>query len=67
MRGDGPVSLAASSASLGFPPHARGWTLRPRCSALCEVVSPACAGMDLLSPDPLRAFPSFPRMRGDGP
>ena len=67
MRGDGPIAEWTLRIQGLFPPHARGWTCTilevvPTC-----VVSPACAGMDRFWTTTGIGFPSFPRMRGDGP
>ena len=66
-RGDGPANGLTLRQLAQFPPHSRGWTLRPELRDRWGRVSPALAGMD-----PLRATPGpdrrrFPRTRGDGP
>ena len=52
---------------MGFPPHARGWTVMTSPKLSEPFVSPARAGMD---PTLSTEFPlptCFPRTRGDGP
>ncbi len=49
-----------------FPPRARGWKEGPGEKMGEEVVSPACAGMEVVARINAHALTSFPRVRGDG-
>ena len=66
-RGDGPVDATSICGGGGFPPHARGWTVRSVADAQIANVSPARAGMDPVAPFSFEFLPGFPRTRGDGP
>ena len=66
-RGDGPQKQMPPEHGNGFPPHARGWTLLTWSLSVARVVSPARAGMDLVSSMPPITWVRFPRTRGDGP
>ena len=66
-RGDGPDDEKTLTWLLGFPPHARGWTVKPECAGLLGLVSPARAGMDPDGHLVHKSFLGFPRTRGDGP
>ena len=48
-RGDGPTWDSRTATPTAFPPHARGWTRQVDDAGLPDRVSPARAGMDLLS------------------
>ena len=67
MRGDGPCRPQVGQRPVRFPPHARGWTVSAPLGRHRQLVSPACAGMDLLTMPWDDGGRSFPRMRGDGP
>ena len=66
-RGDGPWRNCPITASVTFPPHARGWTVLPLRDWFRSAVSPARAGMDPATHREERRPTSFPRTRGDGP
>src|SRR5690606_24272023 len=66
-RGDGPVGKHALHAEPDSPPHARGWTPRRHLARAECVLSPARAGMDLLTVPSPAAPAALPRTRGDGP
>ena len=67
MRGDRPITRAATWIDARFTPHARGST---RLAALLGTdydVYPACAGIDRCLPGGNYRRKSLPRMRGDRP
>ena len=66
-RGDGPVGDQGIVRLKPFPPHARGWTVRPTKARVPVKVSPARAGMDPRFPTWKATSTRFPRTRGDGP
>ena len=66
-RGDGPDTSSGCALSPRFPPHTRGWTAAHADAPWNQGVSPAHAGMDLLSCRARGVTCSFPRTRGDGP
>ena len=66
-RGDGPPQESTGTIVDGFPPHARGWTVRSVADAQIANVSPARAGMDPAHLTPAPFSGGFPRTRGDGP
>ena len=66
-RGDGPLIGITPGVVSGFPPHARGWTGGGSIATGAAVVSPARAGMDLISMFKSTERICFPRTRGDGP
>src|SRR5690606_33810568 len=64
-RGDGPVSLRASSRSGASAPHTRGWPAVARAALPLELVSPAHAGMvRRRRPTGSGGRPSAPHTRG---
>ena len=67
VRGDVPQKLPSSRLKKVFSPRARGCSGYPTRLGAAGTVFPACAGMFLWSPWPLKIASSFPRVRGDVP
>ena len=66
-RGDAPTPSRHRLRQVLFPPQARGCTDGVQQQPEIRVVSPAGAGMHLLSPAEPASSPGFPRRRGDAP
>src|SRR5690606_1421193 len=65
--GDGPSTSRTYPLSSTSPPHARGWTCVSRLPLGPRDLSPARAGMDLVSGNTESLDEALPRTRGDGP
>ena len=67
MRGDRPCWQGLWRKQKKFTPHARGSTFFRRFKRICQLVYPACAGIDRLPAFLERMSAGLPRMRGDRP
>ena len=67
MRGDRPIVVSTSTATIWFTPHARGSTPPAHLSNMEVKVYPACAGIDRCCWSRVVFVTSLPRMRGDRP
>src|SRR5690606_11372463 len=67
IRGDRPGGRAFVEGTLRFPPHTRGSTSDGVWNSFGAIVSPAYAGIDLISAGALPSSARFPRIRGDRP